>query len=51
MAGALIVGAVLLSLIPWSDKSKLDDPEYDEFNAAAELEGDIDNNIREEVKS
>ncbi|WP_313813638.1 sodium-dependent transporter [Glutamicibacter sp.] len=28
MAGALLVGAVLLSLIPWSKNSKLNDPEY-----------------------
>lgn len=28
MAGVLIVGAALLSLIPWSKKSKVDDPEY-----------------------
>lgn len=47
MAGALIVGAILLTLIPWSDKSKLSDPEYDAFNTAAELEGDVDNNIKE----
>ncbi|PQZ96190.1 sodium-dependent transporter [Arthrobacter sp. MYb227] len=38
MAGALIVGAILLSLIPWSDKSKLKDPEYDEFDAALSAE-------------
>lgn len=50
MAGALIVGALLLTLIPWSEKSRLKDPEYEEFNAAAELDGDVDNN-REEVKS
>lgn len=47
MAGALIVGAVLLSLIPWSEKSKLNDPEYEAFNAAAEREGDVDNNLVE----
>ncbi len=28
MAGALIIGAVLLSLIPWSKNSKLEDPEF-----------------------
>ncbi|WP_431709919.1 sodium-dependent transporter [Glutamicibacter uratoxydans] len=30
MAGALIVIAILLSLVPWSRKSKLDDPEFQE---------------------
>ena len=49
MAGALIVGAVLLSLIPWREKSKLQDPEYDDFNAAEELDGDIDN--KKDVKA
>ena len=38
MAGALIVGALLLSLIPWSSKSKLNDPEYNEFDAALSAE-------------
>ncbi|MEV8143295.1 sodium-dependent transporter [Specibacter sp. NPDC078709] len=47
MAAALIVGAVLLSLIPWSEKSRLKDPEYDEFDTAAKLEGDVDNNLKE----
>ncbi|MGN5734256.1 sodium-dependent transporter [Arthrobacter psychrochitiniphilus] len=47
MAGALIVGALLLSLIPWSEKSKLKDPEYEAFNAAAHAEGDVDNNLKE----
>jgi len=47
MAGALIVGALLLSLIPWSEKSKLKDPEYEEFNAAEELDGDVDNNLQD----
>lgn len=28
MAGALVVMAIILSLIPWSKKSKIDDPEY-----------------------
>ncbi len=44
MAGALIVGALLLSLIPWNDKSKLKDPEYDEFDALEQRDGDVDNN-------
>ena len=50
MAGALIVGAVLLSLIPWSDKSKLSDPEYDEFEAELAAE-DAAEAAAEEVKS
>ena len=28
MAGALVVVAVILTLVPWSRKSKVDDPEY-----------------------
>ena len=33
MAGALIVFAVLLSLIPWSRGSKLNDPEFEQHKA------------------
>ncbi|MGL3806828.1 sodium-dependent transporter [Paeniglutamicibacter sp. R2-26] len=46
MAGALVIGAVLLSMIPWSEKSKLNDPEYDEFEA--ELSADA---AAEELKA
>ncbi|MFC9933527.1 sodium-dependent transporter [Glutamicibacter sp. NPDC127525] len=38
MAGALIVGAVLLSLVPWSKKSKKSDPEFDQHRANVEAE-------------
>ncbi|MFL4473202.1 sodium-dependent transporter [Paeniglutamicibacter sp. MACA_103] len=38
MAGALVVGALLLTLIPWSAKSKLNDPEYAAMVAADEAE-------------
>jgi NSS family neurotransmitter:Na+ symporter len=38
MAGALVVGAILLTLIPWSSKSKLNDPEYAAVVAADEAE-------------
>ena len=38
MAGALIVGAVLLSLIPWSSNSKLNDPEFEQHKANVEAE-------------
>lgn len=38
MAGALVVGALLLTLIPWSTKSKLNDPEYAAMVAADEAE-------------
>jgi NSS family neurotransmitter:Na+ symporter len=40
----------LLSLIPWSDKSKLSDPEYDEFEAELAAE-DAAEAAAEEVKS
>ncbi|MFJ2351213.1 sodium-dependent transporter [Glutamicibacter sp. NPDC087673] len=38
MAGALIVGAVLLSLVPWSKNSKKNDPEFDQHRANVEAE-------------
>ena len=38
MAGALIVGAMLLSLIPWGKKSKIDDPEFAEHQKNVEAE-------------
>ena len=38
MAGALIVGAIVLSLIPWSKNSKIDDPEFDQHRANVEAE-------------
>ena len=38
MAGALILGAVLLSLVPWSRKSKLEDPEYAQHKGLVEGE-------------
>ena len=41
MAGALIVLAVLLSLIPWSSKSKDKfDPEFDEYTRRDAIEKD-----------
>jgi neurotransmitter:Na+ symporter, NSS family len=38
MAGALVLGAVLLTLIPWSRSSKAHDPEYESIRAAEEEE-------------
>ena len=38
MAGALIVGAVLMSFVPWSKKSKLNDPEFEEHQQKVEAE-------------
>ncbi|MGP9781312.1 sodium-dependent transporter [Glutamicibacter sp. AOP12-B1-11] len=38
MAGSLIVGAVLLALVPWSKKSKLNDPEFAEHQKHVEAE-------------
>lgn len=38
MAGALVVGAIILTLIPWSRKSRVDDPEYAEIVAREEHE-------------
>ncbi|MDR4532147.1 sodium-dependent transporter [Glutamicibacter sp. PS] len=36
MAGLLIVGALLLSLIPWSRSSKVSDPEFEGYQKAVE---------------
>ncbi len=38
MAGALIVGAIILSMVPWSKKSKLDDPEFHQHKKNVEAE-------------
>lgn len=38
MAGALIVGAVLMSLIPWGKNSKIDDPEFEQHQKNVEAE-------------
>ncbi|KSU67289.1 sodium-dependent transporter [Arthrobacter sp. NIO-1057] len=38
MAGALIVGAVILSFVPWSKNSKINDPEFEEHQQNVEAE-------------
>lgn len=38
MAGLLIVGAIVLSLIPWSKNSKINDPEFDQHRENVEAE-------------
>ena len=40
MAGGLIVAAVLLTLIPWSAKSAVHDPEFERIAASEQAEQD-----------
>ncbi|MET1034486.1 MAG: sodium-dependent transporter [Arthrobacter sp.] len=49
MAGGLIVAAVLLTLIPWSAKSAVHDPEFERIAASEQAEQDAIDELEEQA--